>query len=1320
MNRDLQSYVEASHTIETENYAQLIRSALRESARLEANVVEALEAQIESERKTSQEEAEKGRADDEQVDRLLYDNLSQENAARHDGRINAIRTDFAQKQGAVRQESKRKRERIKQSILSLEKKAKKEFEESQLMADFVNEGALAKTRESQTQTKFAARSDREVLDAVEADMIRLLDRFGRTPSLRATTAAPSVEFEHPAEAFDSRKESVTRRIHDLDHLWRVRLFKGTSPWIASTLSILACVLGGLYLHFMEVQWLHHPAITSGIAAGLGAVVTGLLALALWQTTKQRVTHLCQELTQDLAETRLAFEQHYQAIHEQLQEASQTLNQQKETELSTAKSTFQRARSAIQTQQKASLDEVKGKEQETMAALRADRDRAIKQSDEEFDQRQSVLEQDLRDELGQAKERHDRASAQADTRYQADRQALEGSWDASLAGIQALIRQTEHVDVRLMTTLEEGLGPNWTPSTTPLPFVRFGTLPFGCQDLAPSVLRFAGARIDPSRALTLPALMAFPATCSILLESDRSGRDRAIETLRTVMVRLFTTLSPGQVRFTLFDPIGLGENFAGFMHAGDYQEALVGGRIWTEASQIQQQLEEVTQHMETVIQKYLRNEFETIEAYNDQAGELAEPYRFLVIADFPSHFNEESAQRLASIVQSGPRCGVHTLIAYDTRRDLPSGMDIHDLASKSIHLLHRQDRFVWQDKVLGQLPLRLDTMPGEDTLTEVMRRVGQAGMDASRVEVPFEAIAPSENQIASLDSRHGISVPIGRTGATRLQQLRLGHGVAQHLLIAGKTGSGKSTLLHVMITNLALWYGPDDVELYLIDFKKGVEFKTYVTNRLPHARAIAIESDREFGLSILQRLGAEMTQRGERFRQGGVQDIGSYRDSTGQRMPRTLLIVDEFQVFFAEDDKTAQEAAVLLEQLVRQGRAFGIHVILGSQTLGGAFGLARSTMGQMAVRIALQCSEADSQLILDDDNVAARLLGRPGEAIYNDASGTMVGNSPFQVAWLSDATRDRYLKQLVPGKSSEGAEALPMIVFEGSQPADIAENRALARLDSCSTPSIWLGAPVAIKDHASIRLRRQSGANLLIVGQREDLALNLMTAALISLASQLADSAPRFVLLDGSVAGSTSAGALRRTSEILLQESQEVAIRDVPTVIHELSEEMNRRVQADLHQEPAVFLLVYGLQRYRVLRRQDDSFGFSMSEEPAAPKPDAQFADLLREGPGVGMHCLAWVDTLATLERTCDRQTQREFDHRVLFQMSAADSSNLIDSPAGNQLGFHRALLYSEEQGGFEKFCPYDLPSREWLESLVARMGRPSRHETGSTQPPAPG
>src|SRR5207302_10138506 len=115
-------------------------------------------------------------------------------------------------------------------------------------------------------------------------------------------------------------------------------------------------------------------------------------------------------------------------------------------------------------------------------------------------------------------------------------------------------------------------------------------------------------------------------------------------------------------------------------------------------------------------------------------------------------------------------------------------------------------------------------------------------------------------------------PLGRAGATKRQHLQLGRGTSQHVLIAGKTGSGKSTLLHALITNLSLLYSPDEVELYLIDFKKGVEFKTYASHELPHARVVAIESDREFGLSVLQRLDAELKVRGEKFRDSGAQDL----------------------------------------------------------------------------------------------------------------------------------------------------------------------------------------------------------------------------------------------------------------------------------------------------------------------------------------------------------------------------------------------------------------------------------------------------------------
>ena len=83
-------------------------------------------------------------------------------------------------------------------------------------------------------------------------------------------------------------------------------------------------------------------------------------------------------------------------------------------------------------------------------------------------------------------------------------------------------------------------------------------------------------------------------------------------------------------------------------------------------------------------------------------------------------------------------------------------------------------------------------------------------------------------------------------------------------------------MHTIVTNMAMWYSPDEVEFYLVDFKKGVEFKTYASCQLPHARAIAVESDREFGLSVLQRVDDELKRRGDLFRQLGVQDVAGYR------------------------------------------------------------------------------------------------------------------------------------------------------------------------------------------------------------------------------------------------------------------------------------------------------------------------------------------------------------------------------------------------------------------------------------------------------------
>src|SRR5262249_18769203 len=295
---------------------------------------------------------------------------------------------------------------------------------------------------------------------------------------------------------------------------------------------------------------------------------------------------------------------------------------------------------------------------------------------------------------------------------------------------------------------------------------------------------------------------------------------------------------------------------------------------------------------------------------------------------PAGFTERAAQKLVSIIASGPRCGVYSLVSVDPRLAAPHGCDLSQLEAAPNVLEWRGGRFV--NRALGPDPIPLVAAPAPPPglLADLIRKLGELSKDIRRVEVPFHRIVPREDAWWRSDSRAILDVPLGRAGATKLQHLRLGPGTSQHVLVAGKTGSGKSTLLHVVITNLSLRYSPEEIEFYLIDFKKGVEFKTYAAHRLPHARVIAIESDREFGTSVLERLDAILKERGDLFRRQGVQDIASYRDACPDaRLPRILLIVDEFQEFFVEDDRYSQTAALLLDRLVRQGRGVGMHPLL---------------------------------------------------------------------------------------------------------------------------------------------------------------------------------------------------------------------------------------------------------------------------------------------------------------------------------------------------------------------------------------------------------
>ena len=883
--------------------------------------------------------------------------------------------------------------------------------------------------------------------------------------------------------------------------------------------------------------------------------------------------------------------------------------------------------------------------------------------------------------------------EVEAEYEKQRKALEREWtDISTEVRSQLQAACEFADAHFPPWTQ---AQNYTPPEGSLDAVKFGEGRITLESPLPS--------LDAKLEITAPLTLILPTKASVFIESEEAGRATAIECLNNIVYRVLQNVPPGKAAFTLIDPVHLGQSFSSIMHLADFEENIVHRRIWTEPAEIEERLLELNSHMEKVIQMYLRNEFRDIVEYNKEAGRIAEKYHFLVLADFPANFNETSMRRLLKIAASGARCGVYMLVHCDKRLTPPPGFDTTELIDSSIYIQASRGGVVIPRLGREAVSVKLDAPPDPDFATRFLQQVGEASRGSNTVQVPFNHITPEEENRWSLHTTEELRVPIGRAGANKLQYFSLGKGTRQHVLIAGKTGSGKSTLFHVLITNLALWSSPEQVEFYLVDFKKGVEFKDYATAKLPHAKVVAIESDREFGLSVLRRVDEELRLRGELFRAVGAQDLAGYkRASRNGRMPRVLLIIDEFQELFVEDDAIAQNAALLLDRIVRQGRAFGIHVVLGSQTLGGAYSLARSTLGQMVVRIALQCNEADAYLIMDENNPAPRLLSRPGEGIYNDSGGLLEANSPFQVVWLPEVERREALREVRALGETRDEKNEPL-VFEGNTLADISANAELAEainVPPAAAPrtgsKVWLGLPNEIKGPTHAVLDNRSGKNLLIAGQHDDHVRAMLAASMISLAAQNSLDAIRFVLLETASPGSTF--SLSGLAERLPHETQMVKGNEIAETFRALAEEIDRREGGA--GGPAIFVIIHNLSAFKALRPEDE---FSISLDDNKGNPSADFQRVYSEGPVHGIHVIAHVDGFNNANRFLGRKGLKEFSSRVLFQMSASDSASFADDPRAGNLGLNRALLYDEQEGTYETFRPYARPSAGWLAEVEDKL-----------------
>jgi hypothetical protein len=1211
--------------------------------------------------------------------------------------IAAVKSNYEKRKNRLGKAYRTSKERGLAKVEEQIGKRKYALQRQMLNAERERDAGLSRTTQALKDYREEIGKEQDELNRLEASARDCFNGYGKWLRLLPKEPAQTteqVQDEHQTLAeCRASLEQARNGLEKLKRLFLLKLFRHPLIWLV----LLGCVVGavpllqkfGIPLPVKQPELIYGGVVVIAIAVFLlrviavakGNPISVRIAEAL---TKARKLH-------DLGATRA--EVHYQEeverIHREFSAA--TVEADQELKKALASGTDLRANSRNATDDKTFRITAKHEQ-----LYKSKLDRLEKQHNETIERLNS-------ESVAKEKATAERAAIdelQFTSEFRAQSQAFEAEWNNISEPLLAKLESSRLTAERLFPAWDMGLLDKWKPPGQFEQAAKLGNLEI---DLEQASVPGQGSQVLKGLNLNAPLCLIYPEQGSILFETGNAGREQAVASLNNLIMRLLSVSPPGRLNFTIFDPVGLGQNFAGVMHLADYEEQLINNKIWTQSSQIEQRLADLNEHMEKVIQMYLRNEYATIAEYNEQAGVISEKYQFLVVADFPAGFTDVAARRLLSIASSGARCGVYVLLHWDQRAPLPAEFVPEDLRKSAVRIIAKGSEFDLAGGSASAGQLCLESPPPPEEAIRFIQAVGQSSRDSSRVEVPFSQVTPEESEIWTEETTNELRVPIGRTGATKLQYLAVGKGTRQHGLVAGKTGSGKSTLFHVIITNLSLWCSPEQVEFYLIDFKKGVEFKCYGALKLPHARVVAIESDREFGLSVLQKVDDELKRRGDMFRKLGVQDVAGYKRAGGNEpLPRSLLLIDEFQEFFVEDDKVSQTASLLLDRIVRQGRAFGIHVLLGSQTLGGAYTVARTTLGQMVIRIALQCNEADAYLIMDDNNPAPRLLSRPGEGIYNDAAGMIEGNSPFQVVWLPDEERDKALRKVRHHAEQNGTSYPGPFVFEGNAPAEVSENiplRNLLHAESVASPAaarIWLGAPNSIKGPTEALFQRQSGNNLLLIGQREEAALAIFSIALISLAAQYADGAARLIFSDATPPGTPQRDFLERIVKAIPRPVTLAKPGELPGILKALVEDLKSRGENDPAGEvPPTFLLINGMQRFSKLRYEED-FGFSSSDSDAGPNPSALLHTLLTDGTSLGFHVIASCDTYNNVNRFLNRKALSEFEMRVLFQMSANDSASLIDNPKASTLGLHRALYYNEQEGYLETFRPYALPTDEWI------------------------
>lgn len=699
------------------------------------------------------------------------------------------------------------------------------------------------------------------------------------------------------------------------------------------------------------------------------------------------------------------------------------------------------------------------------------------------------------------------------------------------------------------------------------------------------------------------------------------------------------------------------------------------------------------------------EYGDVVKYNESKNRVVVPYDVVVITDYQKCLND--MRDLDALFENGHKGGIYFVLMnneeFKNDRDIDSLMAMtnsYQVLEAATYGNYSKDAFIRCTPILDN-PILAKACFNYINEGAELPQVEAASVDYGEMTSGgFEKIDKA------------MVIPVGSSEQGELVDFTLDTVSHIHCFIIGQSGTGKSVFLHDVIIGAMSKYSPEELELYLMDFKiGGVEFNRYKNEK--HVKALLVDnSDVQITLEILRDISNRMRERGKLLRASGVSNIVEYNQKNpDKKMPRIVFIADECHVMFPSSSnkemKLYREISDILAKIAKEGRSQGVHLVLATQTIAQSE-IPSEVINNISDFYLLKCAVSDSNRLVEDSSKITSQL-KTGQVLHHDIDSDVV----FKSTYLPTSEAMKVIDKI---NSKTKAFKNEQFYFVGSQVFEIDDEvRSLLKQKG---NAVAVGRSIDTKkEPVIIPLRKEYADNVILFGINDEEQVSRTTMATMK-SLRISNKEMKIKVIN-------CLSEEQRTTNKMLKDlagKGEIEMLNPATCGEEL-----QRIATSIKNREAeqMVLFILGQERFRELRNDneikvdnsskkasEDNFGdvdLGFSDKNAYSNSkyvDADFNSyqkvidyILKNGAEEGVHVVLQIDKPSQLLFS-DYMTGKiffsMFHHAVMLRSDAGAINSLGMSDdlklenLSSDIERLRAIYYNEANDSYTLFSPFDF------------------------------